>query len=210
MDYISQIGRPSSKDMTLNLIFYGLLLLVFIYLMLRRYGFFNFSDRSLIASKNILENTIPGSVYVSKMAGYNYNFIAGKDGRSTAFILLDKDTGIHLIAIGGKSGIDSQLSKATLRRRLQKVDLEGDFPNFFTMYCSKGHEQELLELFDPGEMALFADFCQAYDFELYKDCIYVSKAGGANDPADETSMTSDLKVFLERNNRWLKGLQGTT
>jgi hypothetical protein len=75
------------------------------------------------------------------------------------------------------------------------------------LYCTPGAEIELLQLFDPADMAYFIDFCRAYDFELYKDTIYISQAANANDAGDTTSLVSDIENFLVRNKIMLDKLQ---
>jgi hypothetical protein len=186
--------------------FYGFLFSYVMYMILSYTGlldYFSRADNAIMASKGLLESSSLASMYVGKMAGYDYNFLHNGAGRITVFVLLDHDTALHIVGIGNKSGLGSKLSKLALRRHLRKLDLEGDFPKSFTMYCSKGREQELLELFDPEDMAFFADFCQKYDFELYNDCIYISKSGDVKEDEDKQTMVADSEVFIKRNQHWL-------
>lgn len=161
---------------------------------------------SVISSYTLLEADGLTSLHKGKINNYEYNLLTNNTGRVIALITLHKNTSQHIVAIGNKSGLASLLLKPRLKKILEQIDLEGNFPNYFKMYCKPGTGQNLIQLFDPKDMAYFADFCQAYDFELYQDSIYITQAPGAIDKTDTTSLIKDAEIFLTSNNKLLEKL----
>lgn len=164
-------------------------------------------DGPIISSAGLLTSGSLASVHKGEYAGFQFNLIAAGSGRIIVFIQLHRKSRLHLIAIGDKSRIGEAVNKALKQHNLTKVDLEGDFPSYFTMYCTPDKELELLHLFDPADMAYFADFCRAYDFELYNDTIYISQAGDAKDKEDMSTLVADVEMFLKRNHRFLEKVE---
>ncbi len=158
----------------------------------------------IISSRGLLTSGKLTSLHKGESAGFPYNLIAAGDGRVIIYVQLHHDTRLHLVAIGSKSKLGPLISMQGLR----KLDLEGDFPNYFQMYCGPKQEQELLQIFDPADMAYFVDFCQAYDFELHRDTIYISRAADAYHDGDTTPLAADIQAFLERNARLLRRIEG--
>jgi hypothetical protein len=164
------------------------------------------TDSPIISSQGLLESRELTSMSKGSIEGYAYNLLVTGSGRVIAFIQLHHNTKLHIVAVGDRSGINSVLNKSLVKQRLRRIELEGDFPNYFQVYCNINEETELLELFDPTDMAYFADFCRAYDFELFHDTIYISQASDARDQNYNTTMVNDVGAFLKRNHRLLKRL----
>ena len=162
------------------------------------------ADGSILASDGLLNSGRLSTLHTGQLAGFVFSFLVTSSGRVIAFVSLRHNTNLHVIAIGDKS----KLRRRLWSRRLTRLKLEGDFPDYFRMYCSKGHEQELLQLFDPADMAYFVDFCRAHDFELYKDMVYISRAQGAKQSGDSTTMVHDVENFLTKNQRLLNRIEG--
>lgn len=160
----------------------------------------------LSASQIFAEGAIE-PFHKGEIQGFQYNVLAGGNGRVLIFVQLHHNTFLHIVAVGDKTGLSSRISRPRLKKSLTKLDLEGDYPSYFSMYCTPGKEQELLQLFDPADMAYFVDFCRAYDFELFHDTIYISQAQGARDPDDTTVLIHDIQAFLKRNYRLLQRLE---
>lgn len=165
------------------------------------------ADEPIIAPSQLLGSGTLTSLHKASMEGFSYNLIAAGNGRVIVLVDLARNTGLHIVAIGAKSGLQGRLVASG--SSLIKVDLEGDYPEDFSMYTTTGTEQELLQLFDPADMAYFADFCQAYDVELYHESLYFSQAALADDKSDPTPLTKDVQQFLRRNKRLLNGLGGS-
>jgi len=55
----------------------------------------------------------------------------------------------------------------------QKLLLEGDFTEYFTLYCPPGRERDALQIFTPDVMALLIDHGAAWDVEIIDDNLFV-------------------------------------
>lgn len=55
----------------------------------------------------------------------------------------------------------------------QKLLLEGDFNEHFTLYCPPGRERDALQIFTPDVMALLIDHGAAWDVEIVDDNLFV-------------------------------------
>lgn len=163
-----------------------------------RYG-----DGPILSSHGLLESPMLGVAKDNLVEGYRCHFFANTKGRNIIFVELGRNTKLHIVAIGDKSQIASKVRVQTRGKSLTKVHLEGDFPKYMSMFCTPEYEVELLHLFDPTNMAYFADFCRAYDFEIYHDALYIAKAAESRDENDSTSMVDDVQEFLKRNKRWI-------
>lgn len=151
-------------------------------------------DGPVIAAYGLLSSGMLESIRKGSIKGNSYNLIVGDNGRLIALVDLGRSTGEHIVAIGDHSNLSNKKLK-----RLTAMTLEGDFPKHFHMYCKPVREQELLQLFDPADMAYFVDFCRSYDFELYDRQLYISQTVDAQDETDTTPFVRDVEAFLSRN-----------
>ncbi|MDB5181404.1 MAG: hypothetical protein JWP13_167 [Candidatus Saccharibacteria bacterium] len=169
-------------------------------------GLGNREDEPIISSTDMLTSRGLQSMAAGMMGNYAYNLLTNSSGKVMMLITLDHNTFMHLIAIGGKSGMSRSVNYALSRKWLEPVSLEGNFPDDFRMYCTKDMQMETRQVFAPDTMAHFQDFCRAYNFELFHDTIYISMAQGAQDPNDDTTMVTDITHFIEQNRRVLDRL----
>ena len=137
----------------------------------------------------------------AEIAGHNYSTFSNSYGTAILIVTLDSPVLIHVVAVGKKPGLMDDLNVLRLQKYLSKVTLEGDYSDHISMFCTKGMEMELLQLFDPSDMAYFMDFCRNYNFEIYKDSLYISMAN--KDQSDSTTMVKDAEKFLSRNENLL-------
>ena len=82
---------------------------------------------------------------------------------------------------------------------LEDVGLEGNFPDYFNLYCDSNHQVEVREVLDPTAMAFFIDFCQHEDWELFEDTLYF--AGNNINSAknhDGSTMVEDAENFVQK------------
>ncbi len=56
---------------------------------------------------------------------------------------------------------------------LKKLNLEGDFYKYFTLYVTPGHEIEALQIFTPDVMQDFIEKSKKFDLEFIDDKIYI-------------------------------------
>lgn len=156
-------------------------------------------DEPLISSADMLTSAGLQSMAAGTIGEYGYNLLTNSSGKVMMLVTLDRNTGMHLVAVGGKSGLDRKF--AFSRKWLEPVELEGNFPDDFRMYCTRGRQMETRQVFGPETMAKFQDFCRAYNFELFHDTVYISVAQGAHDAGDSTTMVTDITDFVTHNRR---------
>jgi hypothetical protein len=58
----------------------------------------------------------------------------------------------------------------------QILSLEGDFDQYFTLYCPKAYERDALYVFTPDLMALLIDNAAPFDVEIIDDWMFVYSA----------------------------------
>ena len=163
-------------------------------------------DGPLMAADGML--TTPGLTAVTKstIAGFSYILMTNRAGGVMVLVNLGETTDVHLLAYGDKSSFANRVDNPLSLKWLEPVSLEGDFPDYFHMYISPDKQMEVREIFTPDIMALFADFCRAYDLEIFHDSLYIAQNNGADDPNDQTTLMTDIENFLNQNAEVLKRL----
>lgn len=68
----------------------------------------------------------------------------------------------------------------------QKLQLEGDFDKWFSLYCPPGYEADALYLFSPDVMARFIDNAALLDVEIVDDWLILYRQGGFPTESPET------------------------
>ena len=163
------------------------------------------SDGPILASAGLMGARDLQSLAKGTMAGFEYNLLTNDSGRVMYYVQLGHNSWSHIIAYGDKSVV-AGMGALAASGQLEPVTLEGNFPDHFHMVCNPGAQTTVREVFTPDVMANFIDFCRSYDFELYHDMLYVSRAQNAIDRGDITSLTTDVADFLQRNVTELKRL----
>ncbi|MEO6761086.1 MAG: hypothetical protein ABI220_01755 [Candidatus Saccharimonadales bacterium] len=161
-------------------------------------------DGPIISGLGMLGANGLESVNVGDIAGFQYNLLTNDLDRVMVLVQLGHNSSSHMLAYGDKSLLDEEVKMTIKNRFLEPAVLEGDFPDYFKMYCNPGLQIVLRELFTPDVMANFVDFCRSYDFELFGEVVYFSRAGDAVDADDQTTLVSDVTVFLQKNGDLLK------
>ena len=123
---------------------------------------------------------------------------------SNMIFLLDLPTPslVHIAGIGIKTMTNKErLLKSTVDNALERVNLEGDFPDYFWLFCSHGYDIELRQVLDPATMQFLVDFCQKLDWELVGSSLYFI-SNGSNQKSDSgqsnTVMVEDAQNFAKR------------
>jgi hypothetical protein len=160
----------------------------------------------ILSSNELLGTGGLQGVHKGTMQGYNYVVLTNSSNSVMVSVDLGFNTGVHILACGKKAKPGSENMMSQSKQTLEPMHLEGDFSKYFRMYCTPGKERELLRVFAPDTMAHFADFCQAYNFEIYRESLFVSRAHGYDDRKDSTSLMTDLDHFLKENGRTLSRL----
>lgn len=164
------------------------------------------TDSPILASNGLLEGElIPATS--GTIHGFDYRIILNGEGRMMYMLDLGYNSNLHIVAYGDKSKLDFMIKNSLEDKWLTSVILEGDFPDYFHLYCTPSRHIELLQMFSPDTMANFIDFCRAYDFEIAYETLYISQVGNANDEDDTTGMLDDATKFVEENSYLLHHLQ---
>ncbi|QAY60144.1 hypothetical protein ET475_09170 [Microbacterium protaetiae] len=121
------------------------------------------------ASTEVLRRT---SVRFAEYANFQYrtgdknNYIVHRWG----YVAVRLDRPLPNIVLDAKSNnglYGTDLPEAF--RSHQRLSLEGDFDQYFTLYCPTGYEADALYLFTPDIMARFIDSVAALDVEIVDD-----------------------------------------
>lgn len=75
------------------------------------------------------------------------------------------------------------------------LSLEGNFQDYFNLYCVPGEEREVLSIITPERMALMIDYYADWDIEFWKDRIFLYQK---NDISFEGRELPKLFSLLER------------
>lgn len=101
---------------------------------------------------------------------------------------------IHLLGIPKKSGA-FQLDPAG-SGLMEKVELEGDFDDYFSLFCESGMQAEARYVLDPKAMAFVVDFCQSNNWEIVGNELYFLQTDGMHESGDTTSTFEDIDTFV--------------
>lgn len=103
----------------------------------------------------------------------------------------------ELLMINAKSHYN-QLNIAEAFNVKNKVELEGDFDKFLTLFAPKGNEVEALEVFSPDTMALMEDESKHYSVEFAGNRIYIYANGFVSTTENITQLFELAKQLIEK------------
>ena len=75
-----------------------------------------------------------------------------------------------------QGGPGSQFTLLALPNRAQRLSLEGDFDDYFTLYCPETYERDALYLFTPDVMARLIDRVRGFDVEIIDDWLFFTSS----------------------------------
>jgi hypothetical protein len=100
----------------------------------------------------------------------------------------------HLVGISNKEHNTKQASIEFVKESgLSEVVLEGDFINYFKLFCPEGQKTHARYIFDPAAMQFVVDFCSEHDWEIVYDELYFTVA---EDQKGDAIIQKSIK-FLE-------------
>jgi hypothetical protein len=130
-----------------------------------------------------------------EVAGLKYSCIVTTDLSLVLYrIELPFATKVHLVGIPKRAGV-VQLNPASRTSIMERVDLEGDYGNYFSLYASKGQQTQSRYILDPTAMAFTVDFCRSHNWEIIGNELYFLQAS-SNSEYDATSMFDDIAHFV--------------
>jgi hypothetical protein len=112
----------------------------------------------------------------------NYRYTTGSGKNSTThtwgFMALELDRSLPHMVLDSKAnnGLFGGSNLPTVFSKDQVLSLEGDFDNYFTLYCPKEYERDALYVFTPDLMALCIDHAAPFDIEIIDRWMFVYSA----------------------------------
>jgi hypothetical protein len=106
----------------------------------------------------------------------NHELRLGASGTGTArfggFCAVRLTTRLPHILLRAKDGPADEFTMVALPDRAQRLSLEGDFDDYFTLYCPEEYERDALYLFTPDVMARLMDRVRGFDVEIIDDWLF--------------------------------------
>ena len=158
------------------------------------------------AASDIVRGTVPREV---EFGNYEYTTGSGKN-RTThrwGYVAIKLDVPLPNIVLDATSnnGLFSSNLPATFDKN-QRLGLEGDFDEYFSLYCPEGYEQDALYLFTPDIMARFIDHAAALDVEIVDDWLFLygKREFSGLDPATWAWLFSVVGALLDKFAQWAR------
>jgi hypothetical protein len=144
-----------------------------------------------------------------EFANYQYTTGSGKN-RSThrwGYVAIKLDVPLPHIVLDATSnnGLFGSNLPATFDKD-QRLSLEGDFDQHFSLFCPAGYERDALYLFTPDIMARFIDNAAALDVEIVDDWLFLygKREFSGLDPATWAWLFSVVAALLDKFAQWAR------
>ncbi|KYJ96927.1 hypothetical protein [Microbacterium sp. CH1] len=160
--------------------------------------------RSRLAT-DLVRGTTPRFV---EFGNYQYTVQSGKNSTTYrwGYVAVKLDVPLPNIVLDakGNNGFGSNLPASF--QRAQRLSLEGDFDQLFTLYCPEGYEQDALYLFTPDIMARFIDNAAQLDVEIVDDWLflYTPRRASTLDPATWAWLFGAVGALLTKLDQWAR------
>jgi hypothetical protein len=144
-----------------------------------------------------------------EFANYRYTTGSGKNKttHTWGYVAVKLDVPLPHIVLDakGNNGIFGSNLPATFDKD-QRLSLEGDFDEYFSLYCPQGYEPDALYLFTPDIMARFIDNAAALDVEIVDDWLflYAKRDFSTLDPATWAWLFSVVGALLDKFAQWAR------
>jgi hypothetical protein len=165
-----------------------------------------FTIGSARQASDIVRGTIPRFV---EFGNYEYTTGSGKN-RTThrwGYVAIKLDVPLPHIVLDATS--NNSLFRSNLPATFdkdQRLSFEGDFDEYFSLYCPQGYEQDALYLFTPDIMARFIDHAAALDVEIVDDWLFLygKREFSGLDPATWAWLFSIVAALLHKFAQWAR------
>lgn len=122
-------------------------------------------------------------------------------GKTILLLRLPTKSPVHIAALGiPDAKTHTKIDTTAAQNGLISAGLEGDFPDYFSLYCGKSDQVEVRQVLDPTNMAFLVDYCKREDWELFGDTLYFAQNNAFqkdDDPLIEnTTMVKDAEQFV--------------
>jgi hypothetical protein len=143
-----------------------------------------------------------------EFGNYRYTVRHGKSSTTHhwGYVAVKLDVPLPNIVLDaiGNNGFGSNLPAAF--QRAQRLSLEGDFDQHFTLYCPAGYERDALYLFTPDIMARFIDHAAQLDVEIIDDWLflYTKREVSTLDPDTWAWLFSVVDALMTKLDQWAR------
>lgn len=143
-----------------------------------------------------------------EFANYQYTVKSGKNSTTYrwGYVAVKLDVPLPNIVLDatGNNGLGSNLPASFSRD--QRLSLEGDFDQHFTLYCPRGYEQDALYLFTPDIMARFIDHAAELDVEIVDDWmfLYMKRPASTVDPDTWAWLFGTVGALMTKFDQWAR------
>ncbi len=130
-----------------------------------------------------------------EIAGMPYAAITALNQPMILFrVDLDFTSRVHLLGVPKNTDV-AQLDPGGRGSTMERVELEGDYSNYFGLFCEKGQQEQARYVLDPKAMVFTIDFCRSHNWEIIDNQLYFLQAA-SDHPADPTPMMDDIAKFV--------------
>ncbi len=143
-----------------------------------------------------------------EFGNYQYTVQSGKNSTTYrwGYVAVKLDVPLPNIVLDakGNNGFGSNLPASFHKE--QRLSLEGDFDQHFTLYCPAGYERDALYLFTPDIMARFIDNAAQLDVEIVDDWLflYTQRKVSTLDPATWAWLFGAVGALLTKFDQWAR------
>ena len=148
-----------------------------------------------------------------EFANYRYTTSDGKNSTTHhwGYVAIHLGTPLpHIVldAVGNNGMLGSNLPASFDRQ--QRLSLEGDFDQHFTLYCPQGYERDALYLFTPDVMVRFLDRVGQLDVEIVDEWLflYTRRPVSTTDPANWAWLFSAVSALMDKLAQWERWRDG--
>lgn len=143
-----------------------------------------------------------------EFANYEYTTGSGKHRRTHhwGYVAVKLDVPLPNIVLDalGNNTLGTNLPSSFARD--QRLSLEGNFDQYFTLYCPEGYEADALYLFTPDIMARFIDNAAQLDVEIVDDWmfLYMQRPASTTDAATWAWLFGTVGALMTKFDQWAR------
>ena len=138
----------------------------------------------------------------------NYRYTTGSGKNKTThnwgYVAVKLDVPLPNIVLDalGNNSLGSNLPSTFSKD--QRLSLEGDFDQHFTLYCPSGYEADALYLFTPDIMARFIDHAAQLDVEIVDDWmfLYMRRPASTTDVSTWAWLFGTVGALMKKFDQW--------
>ncbi|POH70841.1 hypothetical protein C3B59_04015 [Cryobacterium zongtaii] len=161
------------------------------------------------ASRGVLTLTRvmrPASERAIEFANYELRVdtLGSSNAQFGGFCAVRLSTPLPHILLRAQAGKAGKFALAALPDSAQRLSLEGDFDDHFTLYCPEEYERDALYLFTPDVMARLIDRVRGFDVEIIDDWLLLvsSRDVVTLDPESWQGLYDAVGALSDKIGRW--------